>query len=281
MEYDPHLVHKRVRCDADNEIDSVHFYRDEASAKRAFERPTPTQGHHAAMLRGGEKTPDGFTRKNPPVTPDGYYRRKDGLVEPDKRTPKGFMRNPKPDEAGTSKSYEDQKRDQSREARYDTKKVLDQVVEKLDHLEIAKEGDRNPRDSRDYRRGRDRRDSRDGRSYYRNDRRDYRGRRDSYDRNRSRGYSRENYGRDRRPSSAYSNGSWSSRSPSRGQDDSRYDRNRYDRYRGRSGKGQRRKEERYYHKDNNQKNDKPKFQFTRKWVAYDKDGNIEGVRSRS
>ena len=26
VEYDPHLVHKRVRCDVDNEIDSVHYY---------------------------------------------------------------------------------------------------------------------------------------------------------------------------------------------------------------------------------------------------------------
>ena len=227
------------------------------------------------MLRGGDKTPDGFTRKNPPVTPDGYYRRKDGLVEPDQRTPKGFVRNPKPDEAGTSKSYENQQRDQSREARYDTKKVLNQVVEKLDNLNIAKDNER------DYGRDRSRRDSRDGRSYYRNDRRDYRDRRDSYDRNRSRGYSRDNYGRDRRPSSVNSNGSWGSRSPSRGRNDSRYDRSQYDRYRGRSGEGQRRKEERYYHRDNSQKGSDPRFEFTRKWVAYNKDGKIDRIRSRS
>ena len=152
----------------------------------------PTQGHHAAMLRGGEKTPDGYIRKNPPITPDRYYRRKDGLVEPDRRTPKGFMRNPKPDEAGTSKSFEDRKRDQSQESGYDAKKVLDKVVEKLDYMEIAKDGEKNPQGNRDYRRDQDRRDSRDGRSYYRNDRRDYKGRRD---RNRNRGYSRDNYGR--------------------------------------------------------------------------------------
>ena len=115
-------------------------------------------------MRNGYKTPTGFVRKNPAVTPDGYHRRKDGLIEPDQRIPKGFMRSSKPDEAGTSKSFDDRKRDQSREAGYDTKKVLNQVVEKLDNLNIAKDGDRSSRDYRDNRRDRDRRDSRDGRS---------------------------------------------------------------------------------------------------------------------
>lgn len=49
VEYDPNLTHRRVQCDSNDEVESVHFYRNEKDAEKlakGFQKPQSTRGYY-------------------------------------------------------------------------------------------------------------------------------------------------------------------------------------------------------------------------------------------
>ena len=142
---------------------------------------------HRSILRDRNRTPTGFIRKQPPMTPPGYTRITDapnvGKIRPDSNpsTPASFVQT-KPEYITFDKNVKPQTQEGQNQSQMTPRTIISTIVEKFsDKFAIqpkSAESSADKRQSSDYRKGREQSNS-SSKKFNQNNRR---GRSDSFDR---------------------------------------------------------------------------------------------------